>query len=477
MSNELKLSEEEFSILANAIKTDIRPEVRIRAAALRMLAQGHSLESVTSVFAVTPQTIRRWKNRWEEGALNSLADAARSEFPSDKLAVQVWLRAGGICQYRGCPERLWEDKHTLRQMNAAYLAHIIAESENGPRGHPELSEKLKNSPENVMLMCDVHHRLIDFEDVGGHPVELLTRWKQEHEQRIKLLTSVREDLHTQILFFGSRIGMRQAMFSYEQAVEAILPQRFPTDRTGYEIDLTSLTLNERDSEYWPVIQKEIVRKVHLLMDQQTGPSGRKFSHLSIFALAPIPALIYFGNQIGDIINADVYQRHRDTCDWKWQKLDERDFRYILEGSEDYEENSTIVAVNLSLSGEIHLSEITSILGNEIPIYKLTIDYPRLDFLKAEVQLERFREHWRALLTEIRTRHGSMCQIHLFPAIPNSIAVEVGRVFLPSADPQTVIYNKTDGGAFRPTITVRGKETSYERTTSIYSYSACRSNGC
>lgn len=44
--------------------------------------------------------------------------------------------------------------------NYSYFAHIVASSEDGPRGNKD-SEKLANEPTNIMLLCDKCHRLID----------------------------------------------------------------------------------------------------------------------------------------------------------------------------------------------------------------------------------------------------------------------------------------------------------------------------
>ena len=113
-------------------------------------------------------------------------------------------KAAGRCQYEGCNEPLWKDSLTQWEFNAAYIAHIIADSPNGPRGHETLSEKLAKDISNLMLMCDKHHRIIDREDVEGHPVEKLIEMKKNHEMRIEMVTSIDEESH--VLLYGANIG-------------------------------------------------------------------------------------------------------------------------------------------------------------------------------------------------------------------------------------------------------------------------------
>lgn len=51
----------------------------------------------------------------------------------EKTRVRLWVRASGRCQYAGCNKPLWRDDLTMADMNSAYIAHIIADSPDGPR--------------------------------------------------------------------------------------------------------------------------------------------------------------------------------------------------------------------------------------------------------------------------------------------------------------------------------------------------------
>ena len=87
----------------------------------------------------------------------------------EKVRTRLWGKAAGRCQYEGCNKPLWIDELTKFEFNQSYVAHIIADKPGGPRGDTELSELLKADISNLMLMCDTHHRLIDKEDIAGHP--------------------------------------------------------------------------------------------------------------------------------------------------------------------------------------------------------------------------------------------------------------------------------------------------------------------
>lgn len=178
---------------------------------------------------------------------------------SEKVRQQIWLRAGGRCEYLGCNAPLWKDELTQAEMNRAYLAHIIADTPGGPRGDPILSAQLKTDPGNIMLLCDTHHRMIDREERDKHSVELLRKYKQAHEERIEWLTSLQEDRRTQIVLFGSNIGDRRGDVNFAQACEAVLPDRYPFDARGIRLDLAATGLNENDPNYWDLAMTHIDR--------------------------------------------------------------------------------------------------------------------------------------------------------------------------------------------------------------------------
>lgn len=369
-----------------------------------------------------------------------------------KVEIILWLKSGGRCEYSGCAKALWRDDLTLTEMNRAYRAHIIAASPDGPRGHPELSEKLAKDFDNLMLLCDTHHRLIDKQDVEGHPPELLRRYKREHEERIERLTGIQPSKKTHVLMLSSNIGERKGRVSFEEARNAILPERYPSTDTGIHFNLVEGVLRDDDDEFWMVASKNISRQVKVRLE--TGPNGKPISHLSIFALAPIPCLIHLGKEVGDIVSADVYQRQRGEGDWTWKTLEDDKFEYEVLKPEKSESDNARVVLNLSLSGTIQQNAIRAAMDGSYSAYTMTINRPRRTFLRSQEQLELFSNMFRELLSEIRETHGDDTEIHLFPAVPNSVGVQIGRLLLPKADPPLHIYDYHKGhGGFRFALTV------------------------
>jgi hypothetical protein len=142
----------------------------------------------------------------------------------------VWGRAAGRCQYAGCNASLiGDDISGAANANKAYIGHIVSDAVDGPRGDPLLSPKLAHDPDNLMLVCDAHHRVFDREMVAEHPVEVLNEMKRRHEARIKIVTAIDEDLGSHVIRYAARIGTNESPVATSDVKWSMLPQRYPVD--------------------------------------------------------------------------------------------------------------------------------------------------------------------------------------------------------------------------------------------------------
>ena len=358
----------------------------------------------------------------------------------NKVKLRIWGKAAGRCQYEGCNHPLWLDTLTQAEFNVAYLAHIIADSPDGPRGHPVLSEQLKADLSNLMLLCDVHHRLIDKEYVVGHPVERLQAMKALHVRRIEIIMAIGPDKQSHVLLYGANIGVHSSPLSFIRAADAMLPDRYPADLHPLTLGMINSSFNDRDAAFWEVENSHLRNMVA----QQVRPrlAQGSISHLSIFALAPQPLLMLLGFLLSDIPAAEVYQLHREPADWRWQDHP-AGFRFVVE---EPERISGPPALVLSLSATITDDRIMAVL-DDATIWRGTTPAPNNDLLKSREQAREFRAHLRVLMDRIKLRHGEKGAIHVFPGMPVALAVDLGRIIMPKADLILRIYdeNKAGGG--------------------------------
>ena len=358
----------------------------------------------------------------------------------DKVKLRLWGKAAERCQYEGCNTPLWLDTLTQVEFNAAYIAHIIADSPNGPRGHPILSEQLKADLSNLMLLCDVHHRLIDKEDVAGHPVERLRDMKALHEQRLEITTAIAPDKQSHILLYGANIGIHSSPLSFNKAAEAMLLERYPAEIHPLTLGMINSSFTDRDAAFWEIESSQL-RK---MIGQQVRPRLAEgyIRHLSIFARAPQPLLMLLGFLLSDIPAAEVYQLHREPPNWKWQDHP-AGFHFVVDEPESISGPPALV---LSLSATITDERIKAVL-NDATIWRVTAPLPNNDLLKSREQARDFRTQLRVLMDRIKLRHGQKAVIHVFSSMPVALAVDLGRIIMPKADLPLHIYdeNMASGG--------------------------------
>lgn len=369
--------------------------------------------------------------------------------PPELVKNFLWGKAAGRCQYRGCNLPLYEDPLKKSSHNIAYHAHIIGDSSSGPRGDNVLSEQYAKDISNLMLLCDSCHRRVDRTEVEIHTVDFLKKMKKEHEDKIRIRTDIKANQDSHILLYGANIGSHASPLTYSEAANAIIPTRFPNSHNAIEIGLKNSPSQDESPTYWQFevqnLKTSFDRKIKSLID-----SG-ELEHLSVFALAPQPLLIELGRLIGDITPSTVHQRRREPSSWKWN--DETTPLEFKTTKPKILHNT--IALKLSLSASISDERIHKVLGDEVAIWEITIEEPHNDFLQSPEHLSKFKKIMRKLFNEIKNEHGQDSELNIFPAIPASIAVELGRVWMPKADLPLHIYEqntKRDGFFKAHTIT-------------------------
>jgi CBASS immunity sensor of nucleotide second messenger signals/HNH endonuclease len=363
------------------------------------------------------------------------------------------VAAGGRCEFAGCNDYLFEHHLTLRGGAFGQNAHIIAYSEGGPRAATESGTIEVHDITNLLLLCPKCHKQIDDEPLR-YPVEVLRQYKESHESRIRLVTGLGPDMRTEVVQLKANIGGQPVGIPAPHVYAAVAP-RYPVNTQGFVIDLT--TLQCEDGAFYASAEKVIRRKVDQLFDAGVEVKGAR--HLSVFALAPIPVLVLFGVVLGNKVSADVYQRHRDTEDWRW-KRDGEPVEYAFRKTRDGSSGGGVALV-FSLSGSVPIERVVESAGAATTVYELTLksQEPRPTFLRLRGDLARFATAYREALGVIRTAHPGLSELGVFPAVPAPVAVVMGRELLPKVDPVLLIhdFDKVNGFQTRVKVNVYESE--------------------
>jgi len=355
----------------------------------------------------------------------------------------LWIAAAGRCEFRGCNNPINRNFITQERVILGEYCHIIADSSAGPRGNNVQSKKLAQLPSNLILCCPICHKTIDDSILlENYSPELLREMKASHEvnvQKIYDSTNVRTGI---VVILYSRINDTVSQITLESSQYAILQNSNYSIFPSYPpevINLSSITEGESSSEYYQAGKDKIRYRISSIKDRM---GDGNIEHLDVFALAQIPLLIYLGYLIGDRVDCTIYQAQRNSSNkWIWPKTlnpQRPHFTY----SALPQDPVTSMAIVMSISATINQDDVVSNIA-DIPIVNFHVINPSTEVVDhPDVQRE-FSVVFRSLMSTIFTnsRHA---EIHIFAAIPNSLAIELGRCIHPHALNPTWIWNRVNG---------------------------------
>jgi hypothetical protein len=374
---------------------------------------------------------------------------AKTSIP-DKTQIALWAKAGGRCEYRGCNQELIGDLVANREDGKfGFIAHIVADSADGPRGDAVRSPLLARDIHNLMLMCAKHHKAIDVDYLADHPEDVLLEMKAEHEDRIAIVTGMDRDRAAHVVRFAADIGKLDALVSTRSIFMAMPPDHHPASGRTIDLALAGSTYSDHEPAYWQMqsenLRRAFDRKIKQPIEQ------REIEQISLFALAPQPLLILLGSLFGDIVPVKVHQRHREPATWRWQP-DQPEISFRTLGPQA--PAGQTVALKLGISATITDERITAVLGQDACIWELSAENPHNDIMRRPEDLAEFKRQARRLLDRIKAAHGEDVVVNVFPALPASCAVELGRIRMPKADLPFRIYDQNaHAGGFVETLTV------------------------
>jgi hypothetical protein len=167
-------------------------------------------------------------------------------------SVPTWKRlfamSGNKCAFPDCQNPIWTKNGTL----IADICHIEAHSLGGPRYNPMQNEDEREGFENLLLICGIHHPVIDNEH-EYYTVAVLKKIKADHEQKYindieptnevleKLLQTItKNDKEIYINMLSSEIELCINTFELDR------PRLLPVDRWTSAVNSGALELFRDD---------------------------------------------------------------------------------------------------------------------------------------------------------------------------------------------------------------------------------------
>lgn len=354
---------------------------------------------------------------------------ARKRIP---VAVRrdLWVAAGGRCEFRGCCKPVGRDFLTGKKANVSEYAHIIADSPGGTRGVKGLSEKLADDPGNLMLACFACHDRIDRDGKSNEFTDVQLRaMKREHEARIELIYSATGVTESVPLIMTYPVGAHVPVVELRRVVTAMLANSdyrcFPASNSIH-IDKSNFHLDDGDPHFWTSAEHALKQQYErLVLPALTERGGA--AHLTIAGFAPIPMLMKLGALVGDKTPASIL----DLPGEKW----------LWDTSESCPEPQYTYDVPTTLPREV--SVVVSVSGRaQHPVGRPVVEFgavsPGRGIIRKDAHLQQFRASFNAFLLSLFAAGARV--VHIHPATPLSASIEIGRLLLPKTFEEVNVWD-------------------------------------
>lgn len=352
-----------------------------------------------------------------------------SRYIQEDTTRMLWAVSAGMCEFRGCSNLLYTHHVTKENVNQAERAHIYAFSKGGKRYSPLLPRKKINDIDNLMLTCERCHKLIDSSNTYYSADDLLNM-KKEHEDRVRLLISIKPDLQSEVVIYNCNIGDRPIRIQDFHAKESITPNYYPARITPINLS-PDLRLYDNEEEFWSTMAKDLERQL------EAHESSIRDKHISLFAVAPQPLLFKLGTLLNRNYNVSVRQTQGNVELWRWQEEDQTIVFQLHEvGKVDSYDKA---AISIELTARLSNEEIERVFAG-YRIFRIVANNCNSLAIKSEADLTAVMREYRNVLNRIRIECSADVQVSFLPIAPASVSIEAGRQLM-KGDPAVTVYDR------------------------------------
>jgi len=404
-----------------------------------------------------------------ENALNTTRDGQDSDVaprnerrgrlqPSTQTRIRVWAAAAGRCTF--CNRLVAENGELGTEVPIGELAHIVGWGAGSPRGDADLDENARRLVENLILACRNCHKPIDDGGVVGlYSIQRLMQLKGRHESRIRRLTEIGADRAAHVVRVVGLVRGTHPELTRSTVLEAVtsadlFPQILPNAHwEDIDLDLRSHGRLDSPSDF----RRHAVSIDDLAARVNDGVRRDAITRIALFAVAHIPLLVYLGAKLDDKVRVLPFQRHRTDGDnpWIWPDEESEPATFSVVSVRSGTRHDR-VALLLSLSGTIRVDELPASIDSTWTVYEIRPDAPSETgpgLIASQATLANFEGALRRFLAMIEERQGKIPSVALFPAIPVSAAIQVGRTLMPQVSPSWRVFDRDDGGTFMEVLEV------------------------
>lgn len=384
---------------------------------------------------------------------------------NEKTAQKVWADAGARCMFEGCGADLSEISLWAKTARVGYLAHIVASDPEGPRGNQIDSHRLANNPDNIMLMCDEHHRLIDSFAPDFYTTEILNEMRQSHRDIVRNYLDSLAFPRTKAITLHANLANVPTYFHDSEFIEAILSTRRSMEPgVIHYVRRKSLRDDRHVPEFWYQYLREHENDIRQLVTGFQSANGLSTENLAVFPLHHIPTMVLAGRIIGEAQAVQIFQYDKERKTWAWNSqtaaLPPGSFRVGTLSQERADE----VLITLELTARIDEEALPTGLksrldSGELPWIQLTTSKTGFNCIGHQEDLEQFAQVARTAIVNVQDTMR-VKRVHLICVSPASTVLRFGQMLQAGHHPEYIVYDRPSREyEFRPAFSITGHNVS------------------
>lgn len=394
--------------------------------------------------------------------LRALGRTGRGTDISQPTAWKVWTDAGGCCMFEGCGANLSTIPLYNGSAKISYLAHIIASDPNGPRGTQADSHRLSDAPDNLMLMCDAHHRLIDSFAPGDYPAERLYQMRQAHRDLVRSYMDSLAYPRVQAITLHADLAGIPTYFQESDLIGAILD----VGRALLPGVVQHLRRTQRDDrrtpEFWVQYLHEHENHIRQLVSSFNATGTASMGELAIFPLHHTATLVLAGRIIGEARPVRVFQYHRHRRTWRWDPnaTPQPSGTFTVDGLTSQQANEVLITIELTANVDVNglpvgMADKTS--SGRMPWIRIRIPNPNFDCIQHPDDLGQFMNVARRAINHVQDVMRAR-RVHLIAISPASTSFCFGQMLQAGHHPTYTIYDRPNRDtSFGEAFSISGHE--------------------
>lgn len=377
--------------------------------------------------------------------LRALGRVGRGADISPPTAWKVWTDAGGCCMFEGCGKNMSSIPLYTRSAKIGYLAHIIASDPNGPRGTLADSHRLSDDPDNIMLMCDAHHRLIDSFAPNEYPAARLYAMRQAHLNLVRSYMGSLAYPRVQAITLHADLAGIPTYFQESDLIGAILDTRGAM-LPGVEQHLRRTQRDDRRTpEFWVQYLHEHQLQIQRMVSSFNISGGASMGELAIFPLHHTATLVLAGRIIGEARPVRVFQYHRQRRTWRWDSnaTPLPTGTFAAEGLTSQQAQEVLITVELTANLDLNalpvgMADETS--NGRMPWVRIKMPNPAPTCIQHPDDLDQFMNVARRAINHVQDIMHAQ-RVHLIAMSPASTVFCFGQMLQAGHHPTYTLYDR------------------------------------